>query len=609
MDCNHSFDGSNVVIPSTTSTTTTVRATEYIDPDATIKVFPRTEIGYNSGIEIALKMDQNTQIFEVEMYGPIGQWFGVLFHSHHGGDSFIYSTNYDDMDIAGEYPDYSAKSYSAEDITRDAIQNWNVTQISEVDGRQKVAGFRKFDTGDLRHDYLVEFDNLNTMTVLVAHSMTGTEQFGYHGQNRWDVIIDLASGVVDTTPTIESTTIEESDEDDDDVDVKSVPLSEIGAGSGIFIAIRMTASTQTYEVEMHGPVDRWFGVVWDNHYAGDALIYVGNDTHLDYICSGKADWNVHVDTVQSWTIHNNAQIDGKRQIIASRQFDTGDREHDYPFDFSQKSVTLLTAYGVDNSLHDFGYHSTYRWEVTIDLESGGISQTLITSYYLANHAIFMGIGFGVLVPFALFLIRFQWIFRQRFQSFWINPIVRSMLLLGSVAVWVGLLEKLGHSVEHDSDFGNMISLDNVHSYLGLILVSLWTVLMIVQCILYKRKTNEFVLVSSRVSCILIVSACFVQIYCGLTQMNVANVYIYVFWGYCAVYVLLYFVFECYQSGHLEQLIKRENNMFSYQSNASLQHKIKEDSDTDIDIDPIEDQFQTAQMTKANGWPVQNYNYN
>eukprot|EP01084_Bolivina_argentea_P043479 80119_1 len=125
----------------------------------------------------------------------------------------------------------------------------------------------------------------------------------------------------------------------------------------------MKKSTETYEIELHGPTDRWFGIIWNNHYAGDAFIYVLDGSDPDYKCSGKAESDLIKDTIQSWIIHENIEINGQRQIVASRAFDTGDREHDYPFDFMQNSVNLLVAHGVESS-GSLSYHGSYRWEAT-----------------------------------------------------------------------------------------------------------------------------------------------------------------------------------------------------------------------------------------------------
>eukprot|EP01084_Bolivina_argentea_P037357 69092_1 len=125
------FDGANTIIP----TTTTIGATPFIDPNTIIKEFPKTEIGSNSGIEIAIKMDKNSEIFEIELYGPIGKWFGVCFDSHKGGDAVIYTTDYDGLDTAGVNVDYSVKSKSPADITKDAIQNWNVSKYINIINR------------------------------------------------------------------------------------------------------------------------------------------------------------------------------------------------------------------------------------------------------------------------------------------------------------------------------------------------------------------------------------------------------------------------------------------------------------------------------------------
>eukprot|EP01083_Nonionella_stella_P046624 124814_1 len=64
-----------------------------------IKFVSKTTIGE---IDVALTMYRDTQRVEVEMYGPIGRWFGVLFgDSHSNGDSFIYTTGYGGADRAG----------------------------------------------------------------------------------------------------------------------------------------------------------------------------------------------------------------------------------------------------------------------------------------------------------------------------------------------------------------------------------------------------------------------------------------------------------------------------------------------------------------------------
>eukprot|EP01084_Bolivina_argentea_P037362 69099_1 len=135
-------------------------------------------------------MDKNSEIFEIELYGPIGKWFGVCFDSHKGGDAVIYTTDYDGLDTAGVNVDYSVKSKSPADITKDAIQNWNVTEISQVNGKQKIVAWRKFNTGDMDNDYIIDY-NTNTLTLLVAYSGSNELKFGYHGSYFWKVTIDL----------------------------------------------------------------------------------------------------------------------------------------------------------------------------------------------------------------------------------------------------------------------------------------------------------------------------------------------------------------------------------------------------------------------------------
>eukprot|EP01083_Nonionella_stella_P227397 806838_1 len=217
------FDGANTIIP----TTTTIGATPFIDPNTIIKEFPKTEIGSNSGIEIAIKMDKNSEIFEIELYGPIGKWFGVLFDSHKGGDAVIYTTDYDGLDTAGVNVDYSVKSKSPADITKDAIQNWNVIELTQVNGKQKIVAWRKFNTGDMDNDYIIDY-NTNTLTLLVAYSGSNELTFGYHGSYFWKVTIDLsASNETVITPTPTTTTsypiITTNNLGNQTVDIKTFP--------------------------------------------------------------------------------------------------------------------------------------------------------------------------------------------------------------------------------------------------------------------------------------------------------------------------------------------------------------------------------------------------
>eukprot|EP01083_Nonionella_stella_P227398 806839_1 len=233
------FDGANVTIPTmptTTTITTTPRVTEFIDPNATVKEFPQTEIGYNSGIEIAIKMDKNSEIFEIELLGPIGKWFGVLFDSHNGGDSLIYTSGYNGSDTAGVNVDYSVKSIFADDIKKDDIQNWNVTELSQIDGKQKIVAWRKFNTGDMDNDYIIDY-NANTLTLLIAHCDEDSLIFGSHGQYKWKDVIDLAAGTIDSVISEDETSLMPITMDEENVDIKMFELSEIGDDSGIFVSI------------------------------------------------------------------------------------------------------------------------------------------------------------------------------------------------------------------------------------------------------------------------------------------------------------------------------------------------------------------------------------
>eukprot|EP01084_Bolivina_argentea_P315079 545815_1 len=232
----------------------------------------------------------------------------------------------------------------------------------------------------------------------------------------------------------------------------------------------MTKITELYELELHGPDNVWFGIIFgDDHYAGDAFICFGSGTDLlyDYHASGKTTSTVYIDDIQSWNIISSQLIDGTRQIKANRAFDTGDTDHDYPFDITQSSVTLLIAKG--DSLNIWGGHSVLnRWKVNIDLEGGGISEINIESFYILNHGIFMFIGFGILILFGILLYRFKLIFLIRFQSFWIVPIVRSCFILGTILIWIGFIEKIIHNHQHNHQLINI----SPHSFIGLILISI-----------------------------------------------------------------------------------------------------------------------------------------
>eukprot|EP01083_Nonionella_stella_P113271 333846_1 len=241
---------------------------------------------------------------------------------------------------------------------------------------KKIVAWRNFNTGDVDNDYIIDY-NTNTLTLLVAYSGSNELKFGYHGSYFWKATIDLSASnetVITSTPTTTTSypIITTNNLVNQNVSIKTFPLTQIGDGSGIFVSITMNKLTEIYEIELHGPTDRWFGVVWDNHYAGEAFIYVLNDSNHDYICNGKADSDIIQDPVQNWNVHQNIVINGQRQILASRAFDTGDTTNDYPFDFTKNSVTLLVAHGTDTS-GSLSYHSSYRWESSVIFDGANVT--------------------------------------------------------------------------------------------------------------------------------------------------------------------------------------------------------------------------------------------
>eukprot|EP01083_Nonionella_stella_P184607 670900_1 len=167
-----------------------------------IKFVPKTNIG---GIEVAITMYQAAGTVEVEMYGPIGGWFGVLFGgTHNDGDSFIYTTGWGGSDVAGEKPDYFISGKRDNDCTRDSIQNWDVTEISQVSGKQKIVGSRPFNTGDSNNDYTFQY---GTSQLTVWTACGSSLEFDFHGKCESKSSVRFQSGTITTTksPTTSTT--------------------------------------------------------------------------------------------------------------------------------------------------------------------------------------------------------------------------------------------------------------------------------------------------------------------------------------------------------------------------------------------------------------------
>eukprot|EP01084_Bolivina_argentea_P181337 313192_1 len=205
----------------------------------------------------------------------------------------------------------------------------------------------------------------------------------------------------------------------------------------------MRKSTATYTLTLHGPSDGWFGVLWEDHYAGDAFIWL-NDGEPDYRASGKEVEHIVKDTIQSWTIVESVEEDGMIEIVATRALDSEDAEHDYPFDYDKKKQYILVARSADHS-YDLADHGVNRWSTVLDFESGELQLTDSSSsvFWTINHAVFMLLGFGFMIPCAVASFRYQLVFAKWMSSyFMIIPIGESALVLGTVAGLIGLLEKI-----------------------------------------------------------------------------------------------------------------------------------------------------------------------
>eukprot|EP01083_Nonionella_stella_P060091 157133_1 len=527
-----------------TAAPTTAQPTTYIATDVTSKTLPKTEISGGSGMFIALAMDQNTEILEVELYGPIGKWFGVAFGAHTDGDALIYTTGFGGADTAGEEPDYTLSGKIENRISKDEQQDWTVTEVSQVDGVQKIAAFKALDE---YNQYSV-----NTINILVAHGKqntlkimgitTSTLQFAYHGTWCWATTLDFESGTSSVTTTALTTTDEDDQSDDDEVDEMVFELTEIADSDGIFIGASMRKSTATYTLTLHGPSDGWFGVLWEDHYAGDAFIWL-NDGEPDYRASGKEVEHIVKDTIQSWTIVESVEEDGMIEIVATRALDSEDAEHDYPFDYDKKKQYILVARSADHS-YDLADHGVNRWSTVLDFESGELQLTDSSSsvFWTINHAVFMLLGFGFMIPCAVALFRYQLVFAKWMSSyFMIIPIGESALVLGTVAGLIGLLEKIAEIYPDAADHTF-----SYHSYGGFALITLWILFMLMYYICttkraVSKKDTWFNLVVS----IAIVCMSFAQILSGIVFSQTPTAYAVAFCVYAAIYGTMFIVLQIY----------------------------------------------------------------
>ncbi|MFT5859916.1 MAG: hypothetical protein ACI865_002022 [Flavobacteriaceae bacterium] len=129
---------------------------------------------------------------------------------------------------------------------------------------------------------------------------------------------------------------------------KSIPSTELAAGSNLFFAATMTTTDIT--VTFQGPDDRWFafglGFMMSN---ADALIYtdgkVGASHPLgvhDYDLNAQNAAGVDKDVIDNWTITSNTTSTGTRTIVATRLLSTGDPV-DHIITFSDPTLNLVWA--------------------------------------------------------------------------------------------------------------------------------------------------------------------------------------------------------------------------------------------------------------------------
>jgi hypothetical protein len=135
-------------------------------------------------------------------------------------------------------------------------------------------------------------------------------------------------------------------------------------------SILLDNNTSTVTLTLSGPNDRWFALQFGSFEGGmiegTDVVYWDNSTLVDAVHNGVG-FAPSPDSSNDWVLvsnQNNSPVAGRRTLIYSRAFATGD-ENDYTFNFQDNTIDLAWARASSASF-TMANHNPSNRDVLID---------------------------------------------------------------------------------------------------------------------------------------------------------------------------------------------------------------------------------------------------
>lgn len=168
---------------------------------AQTKVIPEQELQVGSGIFVSAVMTDATSEIELTMKGPADRWFGVGFGATMAdADVLIYTDGKSTATHTLEPTDYNLSSQNVAGVTKDASQDWTVTNNTTNANVRTIVATRNLNTGDA-NDHVLNYSDA-TLQFIWAKASSANFTLAYHGSgNKGSIILSWEAPDV-TPPTL-----------------------------------------------------------------------------------------------------------------------------------------------------------------------------------------------------------------------------------------------------------------------------------------------------------------------------------------------------------------------------------------------------------------------
>lgn len=146
--------------------------------------------------------------------------------------------------------------------------------------------------------------------------------------------------------------------------------STVAFGSNMTGVLTLDNGTSTATLTLTGPNDRWFAMQFGSFTggmeAGSDLVYYNGTTLVDARHNGVGTTPT-TDASNNWTVvsnTNNSPTTGKRTIVATRPFSTGD-SNDFTFVYANTNIDLAWAH-YSSASYGLAYHGAANRGVLLD---------------------------------------------------------------------------------------------------------------------------------------------------------------------------------------------------------------------------------------------------